>query len=237
MTETCIATHKYPPLVSLSCLLQFLVWFRRPPRLNRVTFIPLKFVRGVIILFIMEGSVCRIHMDGGILGMLPIYSYDSISLVQLTLIKDIGARYAIYGTAFLTICLGCLSMFSVNRLIRRGGTIGPTPLLLLQEEMIRVDDEMYNNIRSHKKSMRPVSTTLNLTGVAMVCAAFVHQSDMVQQRASEASTPNPQGPFTLFHAYTLLSLLWLITLVGMMIHVQTWVCITISYFELLPDYS
>lgn len=85
---------------------------------------------------------------------------------------------------------------------------------------------MYESIRSHKKSMRPVSTTLNLTGVAMVCAAFAIQTSMVQERAAakeQEGSSDAQGPFTLFHAYTLLSLLWLITLVGMMIHVQTWV--------------
>ncbi|CAE7144855.1 unnamed protein product [Rhizoctonia solani] len=89
------------------------------------------------------------------------------------------------------------------------------------------EDDMYKNIRSHKRTVRPVSTTLNLMGVAMVGAAFIYQTKPVQERAAQAtgqnSLTNPKGSFTLFHAYTLLSLLWLITLVGVMIHIQTWV--------------
>ncbi|CAE6444107.1 unnamed protein product [Rhizoctonia solani] len=138
-------------------------------------------------------DTCRIHMDGEIL--------------------DIGSRYAVYGTALLTLGLGCLSMVNVSRAIIK--TPGTT------------EDDMYKNIRAHKKTVRPVSTTLNLMGVAMVGAAFIYQSNTVQERAIKAAGLDPsksaQGPFTLFHAYTLLSLLWLITLVGMMIHVQTWV--------------
>jgi hypothetical protein len=88
------------------------------------------------------------------------------------------------------------------------------------------DDEMYNNIRNHKRSVRPVSTTLNLTGIAMVAAALILQFRPIQQHVEAKAADHPnnaQGPFTLFHAYTLLSLLWLITLTGLMIHVHTWV--------------
>ncbi|CAE6434677.1 unnamed protein product [Rhizoctonia solani] len=145
-------------------------------------------------------DTCRVHMDGEIL--------------------DIGSRYAIYGTALLTLGLGCLAMVNVSRDIAATpvGTPGTTR---------SADDETYTNIRSHKKTIRPVSTTLNLMGVAMVGAAFIYQSNTIQEQAAakieQNPSMNPQGPFTLFHAYTLLSLLWLITLVGMMIHVQTWV--------------
>ncbi|CAE6434414.1 unnamed protein product [Rhizoctonia solani] len=143
---------------------------------------------------------CHIDMDGEIL--------------------DIGSRYAIYSTALLTLGLGCLSMINVSRAVPKdrqeaAGTINGRS----------VEDEMYKNIRSHKKTVRPVSTTLNLMGIAMVGAAFIYQSNPVQRRVAlkQASSTGPQGSFTLFHAYTLLSLLWLITLTGMMIHVQTWV--------------
>ncbi|KAH7340137.1 hypothetical protein B0J17DRAFT_307188 [Rhizoctonia solani] len=146
------------------------------------------------------GDSCRIHMDGEIL--------------------DIGSRYAIYGTALLTLGLGCLSMISVSRTIVSSPMDTPGGVR-------SAEDEIYNNIRAHKKAVRPVSTTLNLMGVAMVGAAFIYQSKSIQERAAKTvgqiPSINPQGPFTLFHAYTLLSLLWLITLVGMMIHVQTWV--------------
>lgn len=155
----------------------------------------------------MSDQRCRFHMDGGIL--------------------DIGTRYAVYGTALLTIGLGCLSMFSVRQSMEKK-SVQATPITpgLPLADVDRRDDDMYESIRSHKKSMRPVSTTLNLTGAALVCAAFVNQSNMVRERAAakeEEGSTDTQGPFTLFHAYTLLSLLWLIALVGMMIHVQTWV--------------
>ncbi|KAF8710899.1 hypothetical protein RHS03_02531, partial [Rhizoctonia solani] len=144
---------------------------------------------------------CRVHMDGEIL--------------------DFGLRYAVYGTALLTLGLGCISMINVSRAVTREEQETASP------GGIKADDEMYRNIRSHKKIVRPVSTTLNLMGVAMVGAAFIYQSNTVQSRVApkmqQTSGSSKGGSFTLFHAYTLLSLLWLITLVGMMIHVQTWV--------------
>lgn len=130
-------------------------------------------------------------------------------------------------------------MFSVNRSITKHPASPRTSLLISPDKW---DDEMYESIRSHKKHVRPVSTTLNLTGVAMVCAAAVLQSRTVQEQqvqAEENNSNNSQGPFTLFHAYTLLSLLWLITLTGMMIHVHTWVCYSCwfsqSQFSPLPS--
>ncbi|KAG9092536.1 hypothetical protein FRC07_011637, partial [Ceratobasidium sp. 392] len=152
---------------------------------------------------------CKIQMDGGIL--------------------DIGTRYAVYGTAALTMGLGGLALFSVKQSLHDQSGIDTDSSLTLHQKERRHDDEMYENIREHKRSVRPVSTTLNLTGIAMVGAAFILQSQPIQQKAeAQESDPNSdpssaQGPFTLFHAYTLLSLLWLITLTGLMIHVHTWI--------------
>ncbi|KAG8769111.1 hypothetical protein FRC12_005165 [Ceratobasidium sp. 428] len=152
---------------------------------------------------------CRIQMDGGIL--------------------DIGTRYAVYGTAALTMGLGGLAIFSVKQSLHESSDIDTDSTLTQHQKEKRRDDEMYENIRKHKRSVRPVGTTLNLTGIAMVGAAFILQSQPIQQKVeTEAANPNSdpsnaQGPFTLFHAYTLLSLLWLITLTGLMIHVHTWI--------------
>lgn len=86
------------------------------------------------------------------------------------------------------------------------------------------DDEMYAAIREQKNKIRPVGTTLNIMGIAIVIAAFFYQHRF---NAGGAGEVNPgaasSGPFTLFHGYMLLSLLWLITFTGLMIHINTWV--------------
>ncbi|KAG9122463.1 hypothetical protein FRC07_001132 [Ceratobasidium sp. 392] len=154
-------------------------------------------------------ETCRIQMDGGIL--------------------DIGTRYAVYGNAVLTLGLGGLAIFNVNRSLHNSPNHQSDYEDLNPRQQDKLDDEMYENIRKHKRSVRPVSTTLNLTGVAMVGAAFILQSRSIQQKAeAQANDPDSdlgsaQGSFTLFHAYTLLSLLWLITLTGLIIHVHTWI--------------
>ncbi|KAG8746136.1 hypothetical protein FRC10_006002 [Ceratobasidium sp. 414] len=124
-------------------------------------------------------------------------------------------------------CLGGLAIFSVNRSVHDISDLDTDSKLTPEQKERRRDDEMYENIRKHKRSVRPVSTTLNLTGIAMAGAAFILQSHPIQQRVqaqeNDPNSSNAQGPFTLFHAYTLLSLLWLITLTGLMIHVHTWI--------------
>ncbi|KAJ1310532.1 hypothetical protein OPQ81_007262 [Rhizoctonia solani] len=109
-------------------------------------------------------DTCHIQMDGGIL--------------------DIGSRCAIYGTALLALGLGCLSMVNVSRAITAKPATTPRTARI-------AEDEMYKNIRSHKKTIRPVSTTLNLMGVAMVGTAFIYQSKSVQERAAETVKQNP----------------------------------------------
>ncbi|QRV86793.1 hypothetical protein RhiJN_14811 [Ceratobasidium sp. AG-Ba] len=157
----------------------------------------------------MADGSCKIQMDGGIL--------------------DIGTRYAIYGTAALTMGLGALAIFSVKQSLVDMSEVDTDSTLTLEQKEKKRDDEMYENIRHHKRSVRPVATTLNLTGIAMVGAAFILQSQPIQSKVEEqqndpqSTRDNSQGPFTLFHAYTLLSLLWLITLTGLMVHVHTWV--------------
>ena len=91
------------------------------------------------------------------------------------------------------------------------------------------DEEMYAAISEQKKKIRPVGTTLNIMGIAIVITAFFYQyrynsSTGVQEANNESFPFGNMGPFTLFHGYMLLSLLWLITFTGMMIHINTWVC-------------
>ncbi|KAG8795429.1 hypothetical protein FRC12_014592 [Ceratobasidium sp. 428] len=164
-------------------------------------------------------SQCKLQMDSGIL--------------------DIGTRCAVYGSVVLTILLGGVSIFKVKRQQLQGQ---PSPedntnTLTEDEEKINTntiteDEEkfIHKRIRKHKRSFRPIATTLNLTGIVMVGAAFIilqsHKNkNQIEAQANNSglSSDNTQGPFTLFHAYTLLSLLWLIALAGFMIHVHTWV--------------
>lgn len=123
--------------------------------------------------------------------------------------------------------LGCLSMFTASKSesieqkkslpLSRGSVATSSP----DPQNAEIMKDMYKSIESHKRSIRSTSAALNLTGIAMVCTAFVHHPHAAQKEVTVGE--GNQDPFTLFHAYTLLSLLWLITLVGMMIHVHTWV--------------
>ncbi|KAF8602710.1 hypothetical protein BDV93DRAFT_185927 [Ceratobasidium sp. AG-I] len=147
------------------------------------------------------GESCKMVIDGGIL--------------------DIGTRYAIYGTALLTIGLGGLAMISVNRAVDRS-------LHCRSSSDEEKDEEMYAAIGEQKKKIRPVGTTLNIMGIAIVFTAFFYQyrynSSTGVQETNDGSLPfGNMGPFTLFHGYMLLSLLWLITFTGMMIHINAWV--------------
>lgn len=114
---------------------------------------------------------------------------------QLTGGLDLGTRVAIYSYA------GCSALLGFLTLIGSG-----------QRSEIQSTDDQYRYtelVLSHIQDVNYAVETSTLTGAALIAAALWHQ--------------HKYHTLTLFHAYIVLLLLWVITLTGMWFVIHAWV--------------
>ncbi|CAE6441443.1 unnamed protein product [Rhizoctonia solani] len=110
-------------------------------------------------------------------------------------IIDLGIRLAIYSYAACSATLGFLTLLSAGQ--RR----------YIQEP--EEEDAYLERVVKHIKDVDFAVATSTLTGVALIIAALFHQHYF--------------HSLTLFHAYIVLLLLWIITLTGMWFVIHAWV--------------
>ncbi|CAE6434404.1 unnamed protein product [Rhizoctonia solani] len=108
---------------------------------------------------------------------------------------DLGTRLAIYSYAACSATLGFLTL------------LGNGQRQYIQEEE---EAQAYTEkVVKHIKDVNFAVATSTLTGIALIIAALFHQHYF--------------HTFTLFHAYIVLLLLWVITLTGMWFAIHAWV--------------
>jgi hypothetical protein len=109
---------------------------------------------------------------------------------------DLGTRVAIYSYAGCSALLGLLTLVGAGQ----------------RHEIEREnnEDEYIEKVVKHVKDVNYAVATSTLTGVALIIAALLHQH-LLHTR------------LTLFHAYIVLLLLWVITLTGMWFVIHAWV--------------
>ncbi|CAE6411515.1 unnamed protein product [Rhizoctonia solani] len=110
-------------------------------------------------------------------------------------IIDLGARIAIYSYAGCSALLGFLTLVGASQ--RRQ--------LQAEEDQFEYTEKVVKHINEVNEAV----ATSTLTGMALIIAALVHQHLF--------------HSLTLFHAYMVLCLLWVVTLTGMWFVIHAWV--------------
>ncbi|CAE6463113.1 unnamed protein product [Rhizoctonia solani] len=108
---------------------------------------------------------------------------------------DLGARIAIYSYAGCSALLGFLTLVGAS-----------------QRRLLETEDDQYKyteKVVKHINEVNEAVATSTLTGMALIIAALVHQHLF--------------HSLTLFHAYMVLCLLWVVTLTGMWFVIHAWV--------------
>ena len=120
-------------------------------------------------------------------------------------ISDLGTRLAIYSYAACSATLGFLTLLSAGQ------------RWYIQEP--EEEDAYVERVVKHIQDVDFAVATSTLTGVALIVAALFHQHYF--------------HSLTLFHAYIVLLLLWIITLTGMWFVIHAWASnSTITSFSL-----